>query len=600
MVAETTLVAEHPPSSGGRRTQWITAILTHPVAASLLTGAVLHIFGLPFIATSGGDLAAQDAWEEFARAHPDSAYNLAWYGGMHPISYSVVSPYVMALLGVRSTMMIVGTLSSGLLALLLVRSKAVRRPLWPAVYGCFALVGNAISGRVTFGLGIVFALAAVAVVFGWPLRWQPADRRMGWLRITLTVALSALATASSPVAGLFLGVGAAALWLQRQWAPAYSLGLAPVVVVGLSALLFPFSGRQPMSFWSTLLPVAVGLSIYFLAPREWRTMRLAVLVYAVGVVAVWIVPSPIGTNVTRLSLLFGGVVLVAIASRGPARPGVSWRDRLQGRTARVLLSVIVASSLWQVGTLIKDVAYAHPNEAWSLDLGPLLHELQVRHANLARTEVVPARSHREASALTPYINLTRGWNRQADAERNPIFYESGLLNAHSYREWLDRWAVHYVVLSTSEPDLAAAAEARLVAGGLSYLHQVWSDANWRLYVVESPTPLAAPPTKVLRFIASEVVLQVSQPGNVLVRIPSSPWLSLVDSNGKALQAPAAGDGLVRPVDVNGCLSRLSVPTGIGSVADVWTVLHAPRAGTYRIAAPYSIPRGTACPDNVIN
>jgi len=28
------------------------------------------------------------------------------------------------------------------------------------------------------------------------------------------------------------------------------------------------------------------------------------------------------------------------------------------------------------------------------------------------------------------------------------------------------------------------------------------------------------------------------------------------------------------------------------------VLHAPSAGTYRIAAPYKIPRGTPCPDDL--
>ena len=49
-----------------------------------------------FFANSGGDLAAQDAWAEFVGRHPDSAYNLAWYGGMHPVSYSVVSPYLMS------------------------------------------------------------------------------------------------------------------------------------------------------------------------------------------------------------------------------------------------------------------------------------------------------------------------------------------------------------------------------------------------------------------------------------------------------------------------------------------------------------------------
>ena len=46
-------------------------------------------------------IAAQDAWAEFARDHPGSAYNFAWYGGMHPVSYSVASPYLMAVLGVQ-------------------------------------------------------------------------------------------------------------------------------------------------------------------------------------------------------------------------------------------------------------------------------------------------------------------------------------------------------------------------------------------------------------------------------------------------------------------------------------------------------------------
>jgi hypothetical protein len=33
---------------------------------------------------------------------------------------------------------------------------------------------------------------------------------------------------------------------------------------------------------------------------------------------------------------------------------------------------------------------------------------------------------------------------------------------------------------------------------------------------------------------------------------------------------------------------------------VWTVLHAPGAGTYRIAAPYKLPRGTTCPEDLTN
>ena len=104
---------------------------------------------------------------------PDSAYNLAWYGGMHPVSYSVVSPYLMSLLGVRTTMMIAGTVSAALTALILVRVRAVRNPRGlRARRGLRASCATRCPGRVTFGLGMMFALGAVAAVFCWPYRWR--------------------------------------------------------------------------------------------------------------------------------------------------------------------------------------------------------------------------------------------------------------------------------------------------------------------------------------------------------------------------------------------------------------------------------------------
>ena len=80
--------------------------------------------------------------------------------------------------------------------------------------------------------------------------------------------------------------------------------------------------------------------------------------------------------------------------------------------------------------------------------------------------MVPASSHREASALAPYVNLARGWNRQADMERNPLFYDD-TLNPANYHEWLERWAVHYVVLPKDEPDSAGAARRRAGRGRAS-------------------------------------------------------------------------------------------------------------------------------------
>jgi hypothetical protein len=588
------------PWGTGRRAWVIRWLSSHPVALSLALAAVLHVVWWWLIATSGGDLAAQDAWAEFARLHPGSAYNLAWYGGVHPVSYSVLSPYVMAILGVRTTMMIAGTLSAGLLALLLVRSNALRQPLWPALYGAVALTGNAVSGRVTFGLGTMFALAAVAAVYAWPAPWRtPADRHR-WTRAVVTGGLAALATASSPVAGLFLGIVAAALWLQRRRPAAYSLGVPPVAVVVLSAWLFPFSGQQQIGLGSVILPVVIGVCGVALAPPSWRSARVTSALYVVGVLGVWVVPSQIGTNVTRFGLLFGGVLLVAFAAARRGGPVKREPALLAGvrRTSMALALAIATASVWQVSTATRDAVATRPSAAWTVDLDPLVRQLEIRRADRARVEVVPAASHREASALAPHVNLARGWNRQADTERNPIFYEPGLLTAGSYHAWLDRWAVRFVVMSTGAPDAAGLAEAELVSGGLDYLREVWSDDSWRLYEVRSPTPLADPPAVVAEFDATELVLTVPRAGRVLVRIPSSPWLSLVDEDGTALRAPESADPQTPPVNVDGCLSEELRPTAPDQADDSWTVLHAPRAGTYRIAAPYKLPRGTTCPDEL--
>ncbi|MCW2764193.1 MAG: rane protein [Nocardioides sp.] len=580
-------------------------VLAHPVVAAFLAAAVLHVLWWWLAATSGGDIAAQDAWAEFARSHPGSAYNLSWYGGMHPVSYSVLSPYVMALVGVRTTMMIAGTVSAALVALLVVRSRTVAHPLWPSLYGALALSGNAVSGRVTFGLGLMFGLAAVAAIYAWPRRWRTTSGTARWTRALVAAALSTVATAASPVAGLFLGVVAAALWLGRRHSAAYAVGLPPLAVVVASAWLFPFDGRQPMHWSSMILPVVTSVAVILLAPTTWRSLRIGAGVYAVGVVAVWAIPSPIGTNACRLGLLLGGVVLVSIAAS--ERPWSGLAERWFSRaTVTVLLAMaLITSSIWQVAVAAQDAIATTAPAEWALDIAPLVDQLQTRNADLGRVEVVPTRTHREAAALTPYMNLARGWNRQADAERNPLFYQDEIpLKAAAYRAWLDRWAVHYVVLAASEPDGAAVEESALVAGGLPYLHEVWSDSSWRLFEVSKPTPLVEAPGVVTRFDAAEVDIYLPRAATVLVRIPDSPWLSLVDAEGKPIAAPSSDpNGDAPAVNVNGCLSELQPPTANDGDADDsqpfdgWTLLHAPKAGTYRIAGPYSLPRGTACPES---
>ncbi|OIJ69919.1 hypothetical protein [Streptomyces mangrovisoli] len=563
-------------------------LLLHPVLSVTALAGVLHIVWFFTFANSGGDLAAQDAWAEFVGRHPDSAYNLAWYGGMHPVSYSVVSPYLMSVLGVRTTMMIAGTLSAGLLTLVLIRSRAVRNPLWAALAGVFAFLCNAASGRVTFGLGTMFALGAVAAVFCWPHRW----RYKRWAKALCAAPLAALATMSSPVAGLFVGLIAVSLFLQKRRPGAWALGLAPTAVVAVSAWLFPFSGTQPMTIWSVLLPLSYAILCFVLVPRQWRTVRLTSAVYGLSVVGVWVVSSQIGSNISRLPMLFAGATLIA------ALPFHEPRSRRWYATVLAFLGSVG----WIGFKAVDDIIHTTPAASWARELAPLVNELQKVGAEKGRVEVVPARSHREASALAPYVNLARGWNRQADMERNPLFYDD-TLNSANYHEWLQRWAVHFVVLPKDEPDGDGGERERaLVQRGMPYLKQIWGDANWQLFQVTDPAPMAEPNAVVDSAEQGELTIEVRKAGRILIRIPYSPWLSIVDAQGKSLKAPQEtqaskhrADGTPKTFDnVNGCLME----TAEDAKGDKWTMLVAPRAGTYHLAAPYQLPRGTPCPDEL--
>ncbi|GAA4808731.1 MFS transporter [Streptomyces ziwulingensis] len=561
-------------------------LLRHPALFVTAVSGVLHVVWFFTFANSGGDLAAQDAWAEFVGRHPDSAYNLAWYGGMHPVSYSVVSPYLMSVLGVRTTMMIAGTVSAGLLTMVLIRGRAVRNPLWAALAGVYALLCNAASGRVTFGLGTLFGLGAVAVVFCWPYRW----RYKRWAKALCAAPLAALATMASPVAGLFVGLVAVALFLQKRRPGAWALGIAPAVVVALSAWLFPFSGTQPMSFGSASLPLLYAVLVFWFVPRTWTTVRITAAVYGLSVLLVWLISSQIGSNVTRLSMLFAGVALVA------ALPFTVPRTRRW----YALVFCVVGFTVWIGYKSVDDVVHTTPAASWARELAPLVNELQEVGAERGRVEVVPARSHREASALAPYVNLARGWNRQADMERNPLFYDD-TLNSANYHEWLERWAVHFVVVPKDDPDGdGGERERELVQRGLPYLKQIWGDANWQLFRVSDPAPLAGPHAEVQRAEQGEWTIQVKEAGRILVRIPYSPWLSIVDAEGRSLRAPQeteasknAADGEEKTYEnVDGCLME----TEEDADGDKWTVLLAPEKGTYRLAAPYQLPRGTPCPE----
>jgi hypothetical protein len=522
-----------PPADGSWR---------HRQRVPLIAVAVvipLYVLWAAVLATGGGDLAAQDAWAAFVARYPGSAYNLSWYGGMHVASYSVLSPYAMAWLGVRTVAVLSGVAASWAAAALFVRA-GVRRPLWPAVAASLALWCDVASGRTTFALGTAFGIAACLALTG-------TSRNL-----PLTAGWSALATMASPVAGLFLLVAGAAWLLTSDLWRAAVLVVPPIVVVGLTTLAFPFSGEQPMSFGRIEHPCVFSALIVLCAPRQWRRLRLGCAVYALGVVLAYCVASPVGDNVERLAEVFAPAALLACL----LAPG---RGRLR---AMALVVGFAVSVTWLAQQTANDLTISTSVPAWAAHTRPVVAELGDLGADRTRVEVVPDRDHREAVAFASHFDLARGWNRQVDLRRNGLFYD-GTFSASTYLAWLHEQAVGYVVLHDGRPDDHAVLEAALVRHPPDWLQPVWHDADYSVFRVRDATPMVSGPASVLRNGAADVLVRVSRPGSVTLRIAFSPWLRVS----------------------GGCLAK----------AGPWTRLTVPRAGVYDVGSRYRSRWPASCP-----
>ncbi|MFZ4154009.1 hypothetical protein [Streptomyces pseudogriseolus] len=505
----------------------------------LAVSAVLPLYALwwAVLATGGGDLAAQDAWADFAGRHGSSAYNLFWYGGMHTANYSLISPYLMAAVGVRALTVASGLAATWIAAVLVARALP-RRPVAPALLAALGLWGNVASGRTTFALGIAFGLAACLYLTDPRLTEQK--------RLVLTGAYAALATMASPVAGLFLAVVGAGHVLVRRPGPAVALLLPPALVVGVTSLLFPFHGEQLMPAGRIWTPAVLGIAVAVLSPPSWRVARWSGAVYAAGTVLVFLIPSPIGTNLERLAEYAAPVALLVALLAQP---------RLRAVRRGLLVVALVFSVGWTGKKTVDDLKVSTTVPAWAAQTEGVVRALESLGADRTRVEAVPARNHREAVALTPHVHLARGWNRQLDMERARLFYD-GSFSAATYRAWLDRWAVGFVVLHDGKPDGYAEEEARLVRERRpDWLVPVWRDAHWEVFRVRDAVPLVSAPGSVVRTSGAEVVLRVARPGAVTVRIAYSPWLR---------------------VDGGGCLSR----------AGEFTRLTVTAPGEYRISSEY--------------
>lgn len=431
---------------------------------------------------SGTDLAAQLARASFAREAPFTPVDLSWYSGVHPYAYSLLAPWVMALLGVALSGLLAAVAGSVLLARLL---KDSRRPMAASLLGAAFLVANIVSGRTTFALGAVAGLAALLVL-----------PRRPWAAV-----LAVLTALLSPVAAAFLGFIAALLVLHRR-PGGWTLGLGASVPVVVLAVLFPGGGVQPFGIPSAVPAILVGLGLAALTNVP--IVRTGALLYVLAVIVFVSHDDPFGSNVLRLGVVLAATLVLATTHRGLG----------------VTILAVIGCLAWQVDPTHGDIRAIS---------GPRTDHLAAELLRLGsqRAEVAALLNHRESWHVAEHVSLARGWTRQLDRQQNPLFYKE-TLTSEEYRAWLYDNAVDTVAVPLRGPiDSGSATEvALLLKQPIEGLQEVWSDPDWKVFRVQSPASLVTAPARIVSSTRTAIALRSDVAAMVDVRVRWSRWLSL--------------------------------------------------------------------------
>lgn len=527
------------------------------------------------------DLAAQTYRAALFAREGMSVWDNNWYGGHHLPGYSLVFPWLALAVGIRAVgaiTVLVSTLAFERVALAAYGPRA----RWGAACFALAAAGDLWIGRITFAVGVTFAVLAVLAL----------TRSRAWVAAGLT----ALSAATSPVAGLLLGLAGASwalasIWprngrsprfrltvadlrqrrgagadastraRKRAWAYAREFVRSPAVLaLALPALavvlpleaLFPEGGWEPFAASSVTATLAVTLAFLYALPRGERTLRIGGWAY-LGVTLLSIAPTPMGSNIDRYAVLLAGPLLLCALRRD------GWRQNgrpLAGTVAAVALIVVwtgwgpVRESSGVVGDPSTRASYYTPLERF----------LDAHGGSLVRVEVPFTHSHWEAALLAGRYSLARGWERQLDTKYDPVFFKEGL-TPRAYAAWLHEDAVSYVALPDVRLDGSSDEEAALIRHGEPFLREAMRSKDWRVFEVLGSPPLASPPARLTELGHDSFGLRFGAAGRSLVRVRYTRYWTVVSGAACVEQAPGG-----------------------------WTWVDAQRRGWVRVAARFTLAR----------
>ncbi|HEV7496323.1 hypothetical protein [Baekduia sp.] len=483
------------------------------------------------------DLAAQTYRTWLFEHHGFVLWDNGWYGGHHNPAYSILFPPLAAL----TSPQLVGAVAAVVSAWAFERLVAEKPGGRPAAYWfAIATQVSLVTGRLTFALGVAFALLAVLAL---------ARGRLWWCAIA-----GAGAALASPVAAAFLALALLAWGIPRRRTVATAALLAATLAPALLlSVLFPEGGSFPFvasAFWPTLAGTLLVIAVL------WRSaapgLRIGLGLYAVLLVISAALSTPMGGNAVRLGALFAG----------PLAALTLWPDR-----RRALFLLLLPLLYWQWSSPVDDVVRASGDASVHASyydgMLAFLHGRQAAEGPF-RIEIPFTDNHWESARVAPTVPLARGWERQLDRKVNPLFYDGRRLTGQRYLNWLHANAVRYVALADAPIDYSAAAEAKRVRNGdVPGLREVFHDAHWRVFAVPNPTPLATG-ARVVALGHDSVDLDVPRAGRVHLKVRFTPYWKIT-----------RGAGCVMPD---------------GAVDTASTAIDARRPGRIRLSTRFSLRR----------
>ncbi len=493
-----TLVAATPvgvPAADQARSRGWWAVHGSTIVAPAVAGALALITIL--MRWRGSDLPAHFFRVGLVERDGLVGWNNYWFGGHHTLGYGVLFPVLGALVGIW-TVAVASAALSALLVDVLIRRATGHPSWWASLWFAVGTMTNVAIGRLPFALGLVVALGALVA----------AQHRRLFLAAVLTVATAA----ASPVVSVFLLLIFAgwALTLEgrerRSFATLSAAAIAPVVIV---SMLYPQGGSFPFRWTALLWTLAVCAVVLVLVPAQYRLVRLVAGLYGLASIAAFLVPTPLGANITRLGMYAAAPVLLTLVPL----------------TVVVAVVVFVPLIWWQWSPALDAILRARDDPSIEESYyRPLLRFFASVDAQNARVEIVPTGRHWETAFVANEVPIARGWERQLDRRFHPLFYD-GDLTDDELHQWLRESGVGYVALADTTLDDSGVEEAALIEANPPYLHLVWQDEHWKVWRVIDSTGLIDGPARLNEVGTDTVSLEVLAPGDVLVRVRSSAFWS---------------------------------------------------------------------------